>query len=627
MPIYLSWKQKFRLLIGVSLVSFVVMVGSALWVNDRLADSFQAQQSAADFRSASIELLNGWLRLRGLRGQLSADTAPRLTEQLERVQAQAQAFEQRSRALGDAGVTAAAQQIAATVLADVQAHRQWLALNQTLGLSPKDNERLALANAGKALDAIKISLIAPFISDALSAQRDYLSTFNAEFAAKAREAIEGLNAQIVELDWQDSKIGEDARAFAAVFARVDGLIAQLRDLESAMATRSQAIEGEVDRLDASLTEGIIAATAKDVEAAQSSARTILGLAFLAAAALVLVTLIRASQALLGQLGKVSALLSQVAAGDLTGKMAVGKNPRDEFNRLGMAVNDMIGSIAGLIRQVVDANRDLTQLHAYLNDAMKRLDENSGQVEQQTEQAASASHQISATVNEIAQRATDVGAATDAACASAQNGSRVIGGSVDNMRRLSGLIHDTHAQVASLTRCGSQVSSIIDVINSLADQTNLLALNAAIEAARAGEAGRGFSVVADEVRSLAQKTVAATTDITRIVAELDQQTRKVDELTGSGLALAKRSEEDAGEVASSIDRITQSVEQLASEMNQVVVAVEEISATTDEIAHKMEDINTHTGETRDLRLTLDGHTRGLSDQVRALGERTSRFRIG
>lgn len=256
--------------------------------------------------------------------------------------------------------------------------------------------------------------------------------------------------------------------------------------------------------------------------------------------------------------------------------------------------------------------------------MNRLEVNSEQVEQQTEHAASASQQISATVSEIARRTNEVGTASKAACDSAQIGSQVIGTSVDNIRRLSGLIRTTHEQVVSLTRSGQQVNSIIDVINGLAEQTNLLALNAAIEAARAGEAGRGFSVVADEVRSLAQKTVAATTDIAAIVSELDRQTRKIDELIGSGLSLAQQSENDAGEVASAIGNITQSVETLTAEMNQVVVAVEEISATTDDIALKIEDINVHTGETRTLRQALDTHTQGLQSQVQALSERTGKF---
>jgi methyl-accepting chemotaxis protein len=287
---------------------------------------------------------------------------------------------------------------------------------------------------------------------------------------------------------------------------------------------------------------------------------------------------------------------------------------------------MIQGIGRIISQVIDANRELAQLHSHLSEAMRRLGENSSQVELQTEQAASASQQISATINEMAQRSSDVGDATHTAYDSARMGSSIIDASVASMDRLSQLIQATHAQVALLTQSSEKVAGIIDVINSLADQTNLLALNAAIEAARAGDAGRGFSVVADEVRSLAQKTVSATTDIARIVGEFKQQTQNMDELMTSGLSLAAESERHTGQVAGVIEEITQSMERLSGEMNQVVVAIEEISSTTEDIAGKMEEINVHTGETKGLRLNLDQHTQSLSTQIKALNRSAQQFQV-
>ena len=203
---------------------------------------------------------------------------------------------------------------------------------------------------------------------------------------------------------------------------------------------------------------------------------------------------------------------------------------------------------------------------------------------------------------------------------------MIAASVDSMSRLAQLIQDTHGQVDALGQSSARVNGIVDVINSLADQTNLLAINAAIEAARAGEAGRGFSVVADEVRSLAQKTVAATTDISAIVDEFQQQTRHMHQLMSHGLNLAADSERHAAQVAGAIDAITSAMERLTGEMNQVVVAIEEVSTTTDDIADKMETIHLHTGQSKDLRHVLGGHTEGLSSQVDALGRSASQFRL-
>jgi methyl-accepting chemotaxis protein len=624
MALQVSWKQKFRWLIAICLLGLVVMACSALWVNERLARAFHAQQVATVFRAQSTELLNHWLRLRDARAQLSPGTVERFGEQLRALDRRAKAFAEASRQLNDESTVSRAEQISALLSSDLALQRQWLVLNQSLGLRATEKQRQALEAAAAELEKVNIGLIKPFIVTALSQQRDYLSSLDPIFAAEAREAIAALQQQIAELGWQDSKIAVSARNYEQAFALTDTLIGQIRDVNGQMRTVAAKIESTVDQLDAALADGIVASTGREVEQARQSVLIILGLTFLCGSIFLLIILSRASGALFCQLQRVTDLLARVAAGDLTGQLAIGDNRKDEFNQLGIATNDMIQRIGGLIRQVADGNRELERLYAYLKDAMNRLEVNSEQVEQQTEHAASASQQISATVSEIARRTNEVGTASQAACDSAQIGSQVIGTSVDNIRRLSGLIRTTHEQVVSLTRSGQQVNSIIDVINGLAEQTNLLALNAAIEAARAGEAGRGFSVVADEVRSLAQKTVAATTDIAAIVSELDRQTRKIDELIGSGLSLAQQSENDAGEVASAIGNITQSVETLTAEMNQVVVAVEEISATTDDIALKIEDINVHTGETRTLRQALDTHTQGLQSQVQALSERTGKF---
>lgn len=626
MPLQLSWRQKFRCLIAICLFGLAVMAASALWVNERLSGAFHAQQMATDFQAKSTQLLNDWLRMRNLRSQLAPDTVERFGEQLNALEVSAEAFVTASHQLDDEATVKQAEQIAALLDSDLAMQRQWLQLNQSLGLRATENVRQVLASAAAELEQINIGLIKTFIATALAQQRDYLSSFDPAYAIKAREAIAAMQKQITELDWQDSKIGQSAGEYEQAFGQADALIGQIREVQEQMKAQALGIETTVDELDSALTDGIVASTGREVEQARQSAVVILGLTFVGGSIFLLMSLGRASRALFGQLNRVTELLARVAAGDLTGQLVIGDNRKDEFNQLGIATNHMIQRVGGLIRQVADGNRELERLYAYLKDSMNRLEVNSEQVEQQTEQAASASQQISATVNEIARRTNDVGSASQAACNSAQVGSQIISNSVDNIRCLSGLIRSTHEQVASLTHSGQQVNSIIGVINGLADQTNLLALNAAIEAARAGEAGRGFSVVADEVRSLAQRTVAATTDIGAIVGELQRQTQKMDELIGSGLSLAKQSENDAGEVATAINQITHSVETLTAEMSQVVVAVEQISATTGDIALKMEDINTHTGETRTLRQTLDTHTQGLQAQVEALSERTGKFRI-
>ncbi|MCW2293263.1 methyl-accepting chemotaxis protein [Pseudomonas sp. BIGb0408] len=626
MPFFLSWKQKFRLLIVITLSSLALMTASSFWASQKLDNALQARENATAYAGASATLMNQWLKLGAERRRLTPEGEADFQASLASLGDLARQYVEHAGGLNDASLIDSARYIDELLQDDIRLQQNWLEQSHELGLTPFTGQRARLAESGKGLERVSISLIQASIAEALSNQRDYLATFDAAYAGRVQAALSDLQARIIELEWQDSQVGKAVSTYTADFATADALIRRIAATEKHLFEQGRQVEESIDAQNLYLQQNVLSATTRQAEQARSTANWTMALTFVLVSLFMLVTLSQASRLLMAQLDKVNRLLSQVAAGNLTARIDVGVNPRDEFNQLGSASNQMTQGIAGVIRQVVDGNRELNHLHSYLNEAMRRLEENSTQVEMQTEQAASASQQISATVNEMAQRTTDVGNATQAAYQSARNGATVIVASADNMRHLSQLIQDTHTQVTALTQSSGKVTSIIDVINGLADQTNLLALNAAIEAARAGEAGRGFSVVADEVRSLAQKTVAATTDIALIVNELRQQTQRMDQLMVSGLNLAEQGERSSGEVALAIDGITGSMEHLSTEMNQVVVAIEQISSTTEEIAAKVEDINLHTGRTKTLRLSLDEHTQGLSRQVEALNHSANRFRI-
>nr|WP_286785301.1 MULTISPECIES: methyl-accepting chemotaxis protein [Pseudomonas] len=626
MSFRLSWKQKFRLLLITILVGLTLMAASSLWTNQRLAQTLQARQLATSYASAATNLLNNWLKLEALRRQLGVNSEARVRKQLEDVRALNAQLVTQATPLNDPDILQRAERLQASLDENLTTQERWLEQRRQLGLSDSEGLRKTALEAAQPLAAISITLIQPFIADALTSQRSYLTEFDPRYAEQTRIALAKLDKQLIELDWKDSKIGEGADAFAKSFDKLEALISQIAASQKALASQDEQIEDQVDQQRIALRDGLLAKAEAQASNARQLSYWVLGIAFCAIALLLLVSLTQASRTLLTQLDRVIQQLARVAAGDLTATLDIGDNPKDEFNRLGEGANRMTRGIAGLIGQVVDGNRQLGQLQRHLNTAMQQLEENSLQVEAQTEQAASASQQISVTVGEMARRASDVNDATLKANESAQLGATVIVTSVESMRRLSQLIQDTHRQVNQLIHSSTQVSGILDVINALADQTNLLALNAAIEAARAGDAGRGFSVVADEVRSLAQKTVAATTDIGRIIGDLREQTQSMDELMVSGLSVSAEGERQAGQAADAMGAITLNVDQLSAQMNQVAVAIEEISSTTEEIAAKMEDIHRHTGETKDLRQTLEQHATSLSAQVSALDQSTQRFRI-
>jgi methyl-accepting chemotaxis protein len=455
---------------------------------------------------------------------------------------------------------------------------------------------------------------------------NYMNTRDPALANASSQAITVLEDFVKEYEWEDIVIGEKTREYRGAFDRADAVLKQIATTSMSAEQAGENLQQQVLAQAESLQSGLIASTLLNAQNAKTSAKVAsIGSILLFAPFLVLV-LFLTSSALVSQLNRVVELLSRVSEGDLTKKLSVGDNPKDEFNMLGRATNQMIDEIGALMRESIAGTKDLIEVHRELEKTMVRLTNNNEIVESQTILAATASQQISVTLNEVAERASQVGVATQAANESAQSGARVVEDSAASMRQLSGVIQDTHGHVKLLNQASSKVSGIIGVINSLADQTNLLALNAAIEAARAGDAGRGFSVVADEVRTLAQKTVAATTNIASIINELNVQTTSMDTLATNGLEIAKEGEHHAAQIASAMGGVAQSIVTLSSEMDQVVVAVEEISVTTDDIAQKMDEVRGQSVETKAIGAELGRQNQRLSEQANVIAESTKRFRV-
>lgn len=622
----LSWHQKFIALMVITPISLAFIGGAVFWGLERISLSYQSIYTVISYEREAGNLVT---KLNGIEEKVSSLAPEKLNDiqtALDQLIAETAQLHEQAEGIGDAETLNYAGQIQAEVGRYVEFRQRWLEQLQTLGLSDNVGARQPLEEVLEKLQGLSMTVIDKTIEDISQTKRAYVDYRNTEFAGSANQAVADMEQLVEEYDWQKNVIGETVRNYRQIFNRVDAL------LKSASATKamgSQADDTIRDLVMAqqdSLQSGLIAQSIARAEAAEASAKFVsLGAIAMCGPLLVLI-LFLISRTLVGRLNGVVDLLSRVSEGDLTQKLALGTNTRDEFNTLARATNQMVDNIGRLMRESIAGTENLLEVHGKLDKTMSRLTQNSETVESQTIQAAAGSQQISVTLNDVAQRTTQVGISTQSANDSAQAGARVVKASVDSMRRLSTLIQDTHGHVKQLTQASSNVTGIIDVINGLAEQTNLLALNAAIEAARAGEAGRGFSVVADEVRTLAQKTVAATTNIVGIIDELNLQTTSMDKLATDGLNLAQEGEKNATQIAGAMGNITDSIESLNAEMEQVIVAVEEISVTSEEIAQKMETIRGQSSETQAIGNELGRLNERLSHQASIIAESTRRFRV-
>lgn len=626
MKFNLSWRQKFLALIVVTPIGLAFIGGAVFWGLESVSSSYQSIHQITRYESAGGSLLTEWSAVEKDLGELNPDNRDEVAASLDALLADANQLKAQAAALDDPEVSNYANQIQVETERYVDFRRQWLTQMDTLGLTENDGIRQELRAAMAKLEELSLSLFEQNLKEISSTSRAYIGDLNPELAEPANKAVAGLEALVEEYDWHDNVIGENARSYRETFNRANTAVQELiaTGLQATLAghTLQELIVDQSETLES----GLIADAIRQAESAETSAKIVSIGAIALFGPLLVLTLFLTSRTLVSRLNGVVTVLTRVSGGDLTQKLALGSNPRDEFNVLGTATNQMVDNIGKLMRESIAGTENLLEVHGELDKTMGRLAQNSEKVESQTIQAATATQQISVTLNDVAQRTSQVGVSTQTANDSAQSGSRVVEDSVNSMRRLSTMIQDTHNHVKQLTQAAGNVTGIIDVINGLADQTNLLALNAAIEAARAGEAGRGFSVVADEVRTLAQKTVAATTNIVSIIDDLNKQTTSMDRLAAEGLTIAKEGEASASQIADAMGSVTTSIETLNSEMDQVVVAVEEISVTTEEIAQKMEEIRGQSGETQSIGQELGRQNERLSQQAGVIAESTRRFRV-
>ncbi len=319
-------------------------------------------------------------------------------------------------------------------------------------------------------------------------------------------------------------------------------------------------------------------------------------------------------------------LDDIAAGDgdLTKRLPV--NGQDELGELAGSFNAFVAKIHGLVRQIVEMTGQLTGLVAEVSAQTLRADEAMASQRHETDQVATAINEMSAAAHQVAQSAQGAASAAQKTDEEGQAAKKVVDGSITRIHALVGDIRSSGTSLDSLQQDVQSIVSVLGVIRSIAEQTNLLALNAAIEAARAGEAGRGFAVVADEVRALASRTQQSTQEIQGMIDRLQKGT--VDAVT------AMRRSSEAGDVTSqqanqagaSLDAIAELIATINAMNAQIASAAEEQTAVAEEINRSVHQIAGAVERVADETQQSAQSARSLADLGNRLGTLVKQFRI-
>jgi len=291
-------------------------------------------------------------------------------------------------------------------------------------------------------------------------------------------------------------------------------------------------------------------------------------------------------------------------GDLTRRINVG-NRRDEIGMLAEKLNHFIESMRVIIVQIAEASRTLTAESSRLNATACAISVGAEEVAAQTMTVATASEEMAATAADIARNCHHAAGSAGQAAGTTQSGFQVVARTIDGIRQRGELTRENAGAIASLGERSEQIGAIVATIEDIADQTNLLALNAAIEAARAGEQGRGFAVVADEVRALAERTTRATKDISDMIRIMQQETRGAIAAMELGVKGTEQGADEAAGLEAALRNILEQVDAVTSQVNQIATAAEEQTATTTEITCNIQQMSEVVQETaRGSQLTAE-----------------------
>ncbi|MFT6464165.1 MAG: methyl-accepting chemotaxis protein [Halopseudomonas sp.] len=324
------------------------------------------------------------------------------------------------------------------------------------------------------------------------------------------------------------------------------------------------------------------------------------------------------------LKRLSVLMGHVAGGDMTVQVEV--DSRDELGALASEFNDTVERIRELIRQVSQTAGEVHQQSQQVESISSESSHAVASQRSQIEQVATAMNEMSATSQEVARSAALAVTSAEQVNTETLNGRKLVESSVEGIGKLAGEIENSVKVINKLADDSSSISRVLEVIKGVAEQTNLLALNAAIEAARAGEQGRGFAVVADEVRTLARRTQQSTEEIEQMIARLQEGVSGAVKAMGASHGMTGSTVEASLKVQEALGNILKSVTQIVDQSQQIAAAAEEQTAVSHDIDHNIVQIN-QTGErTAEGARQAEQSSNRMGQLVKDLQHIISAFRV-
>jgi len=322
--------------------------------------------------------------------------------------------------------------------------------------------------------------------------------------------------------------------------------------------------------------------------------------------------------------KTTEVIKMLSKGDLTQDVLV--QTTDEIGDMATSFNEMIKNLRRIFGEINTATNMLASSSEELSATSDNMNKGAQELSSQAEQVVTAMTEVSQTIMDMAKNASIAADASKNASETAAKGKQIVNDTADDMVKTADTVQQAANRIAELGKNSAQIGEIVAVINGIADQTNLLALNAAIEAARAGEQGRGFAVVADEVRKLAERTSQATKDIAQRIEAIQHAANESVSAMKKGSDEVEKGVGMSQDASKSLESIVTASTNAMDMVQRIAAATEQQSAASEQVTQNMENISSITRQASSSTAQIKGSAAELAQLASALQEMTAWFKV-